>query len=109
MKKKFILFMMGMRNLGQAVGGECKRGEYRRTDAQISFAVPSLSVLKSYHEDLFPNKIDSGIIGSTIDLMSSHTDKYFIIYAWCRCGTIHMLSKFHSSTAQPLLFRGCRR
>ena len=79
MKEKFILFMFETKKLGQVVGGECKRGEYSPTDAQIDFAVPSLSVLKLYQENIFPNKIDPGIIGSTINLKSSRTDKDFIM------------------------------
>ncbi len=78
MKDKFILFMGGMKNLGQLVSGESTRGCFDPASSNINFAVPSPSSLRGFNCQKFPKRINPGVIQQVIDLRKDEEADFII-------------------------------
>ena len=82
MGDKFILFMSGLKNLGQVVSGECQRGYSNPCESQINFAVPSTKIIRDYNTQNFPKQLKPGIITETLNSVGKknvHSEKDYII------------------------------
>jgi hypothetical protein len=79
MKEKFVLFMAGRKGTGLIVSGSASRGNISPQSTEINFAVPSLSILRQYNADVFPPRLQPGLIRPTLESKASDREKDFIL------------------------------
>ena len=93
LKDKFILFMSGLKSLGQVVSEDTVRGCFDPADSSINFAVPSPSVLRTANQEQFPTIIPPGIIPQAFEAITTLVQNRVTICECLKTITIILLLK----------------
>lgn len=72
--ERFVLFMSGMKSIGNAINAEEELGNYDPLNSAINFAVPSVSLIASHNQSNFPPTIKPGIIETALESIDTAKD-----------------------------------